>query len=197
MPPETPLTEWLQKLKAGDAQAMQQMWQHFFEQLRNVADNRLNHLFNAGVDGEDVAASVFESLWRAAAEGRLAHVQDVDELLWMLLAMTRRKCIDSKRRQMAYRRGGGRTILSLGDSANLFREIVTPEPDPEYLVALNDEFQRVLSKLKDPVLQRIAVLRIEGYTFDEIATLLGLALATIRRKLRLIRQTYRAELDND
>ncbi len=41
--------------------------------------------------------------------------------------------------------------------------------------------------LGDPELESIALLRMEGYTLEEIAERLGYVARTIKRKLRLIR----------
>jgi DNA-directed RNA polymerase specialized sigma24 family protein len=65
-------------------------------------------------DEEDVAASVLESLFRAAQKGRFPDLADRHDLWRLLLQMTARKAIDMKRRETRQRRGGGRVA---GESA--------------------------------------------------------------------------------
>ena len=43
------------------------------------------------------------------------------------------------------------------------------EPTPEDAAALNEELQKRLRALGDPVLRRIALRKLEGYTNKEIA----------------------------
>jgi RNA polymerase sigma factor (sigma-70 family) len=176
---------------------MQTLWNAFFERLLKTADKRLKFTQILTVEGEDIVASVFESVWEAAQAGRLQNVANIDELLWVLLAMTRRKCVDHLRRAQAERRGGGKQPLSLDGPAALFTEIVSAEPDPQYMAVLNDQYQQILKKLGDPVLRQIAVLRIEGFRLDEIAQQSGLAESTIRRKLRIVRRLFQDEMKQD
>lgn len=189
------ISQWLRELSNGDADAMQRMWDTFFDRLVQVADEQLKIASTNFVDGEDIAASVFESLWRGAREGRFKTVTKVDELFWLLLAMTRRKCIDQSRRSQALRRGGRQPTQSLDLSPNgLFLQVVSQGPDPQYVTTFNDELEQFLSKLNDRLLQQITVLRVEGYTVAEIALRLDVAESTVRRKLNIIRRVGYHEL---
>jgi DNA-directed RNA polymerase specialized sigma24 family protein len=57
-----------------------------------------------------------------------------------------------------------------------------------------DECRRLLDKLRDDSLRRVALLRMEGYTNDEIARELRCSLRTVARKVELIRRTWLGEL---
>jgi DNA-binding CsgD family transcriptional regulator len=56
-----------------------------------------------------------------------------------------------------------------------------------------DECRRLLVSLADERQRQIAVLRMEGYTNEEIAQRLGCGLRSVVRKLELIRKTWLAE----
>jgi hypothetical protein len=51
-----------------------------------------------------------------------------------------------------------------------------------------EEYRRLLDRLGDDVLRKVAVLRMEGFTTDAIAGQLGCARRTVARQLALIRQ---------
>jgi DNA-directed RNA polymerase specialized sigma24 family protein len=55
-----------------------------------------------------------------------------------------------------------------------------------------EECRRLLGRLDDD-LRALALLKMEGYTNEEIASRLGRSRATVERKLRLIRRAWEAE----
>jgi len=192
------IPNWLSQLQAGQSEAIQHLWENFAEKLLQVASGKLRGTPRGNaVDSEDVLASVFESIWDASREGRLCQISNVDELLWLLLAMTRRKCIDHSRRINATRRGGGKQIYSLDDGETFFAEIVAAPPDPQYVRDLEEHYLWILNQLPDPILQRVAVLKIEGVSIEEIATSLQIAVSTVQRKIKIIRKIFNEKLRDD
>jgi DNA-directed RNA polymerase specialized sigma24 family protein len=190
------VSEWLDNVKEGDGEALRQLWNRYFQRLAQLAGGRVANLATRAVDGEDVAASVFESLWDGAQIGRFDNVQDRHELWWLLVAMTRRKAISHVRKETAAKRGGGEPRVSLSllpGSSKEFAEVLSREPAPEDVMALDEELSRVLESLRDQKSRRIAVLLLQGHSPDEISRDVGLALATVRRKIRLIRAVWREE----
>lgn len=192
------VSEWLRRLEEDDSQAAQRLWDRYYSRLVGLAEPRARELARDGAEAEDVAASVLATLWKGARAGRIADVKGRDELWWLLLALTRRKIVDHHRNQAALKRGGNTAVHSLdnGDGRGYrFDEIVSVEMSPEYAVAMEDEFSRLLSLLRDGDLRRIPVYRIEGYTTEEIAEKLGVSESTVTRKLRLIRLTWAREVE--
>jgi DNA-directed RNA polymerase specialized sigma24 family protein len=59
---------------------------------------------------------------------------------------------------------------------------------------VGEECRRLLGALDDSELQRVAVLKMEGYTVAEIAAQLACVPRTVKRWLRLIRQIWKQEL---
>ena len=124
-----------------------------------------------------------------------------DELWWLLLSITKRKAVDHIRREAAQKRhvpgdqherqraNGVRQLwpLSLND-------LVSSGPTPDFLVALEEEYKRLLDKLRNDQLRKIAVLRIEGYSVAEIAPKMNIGQRAVERKLQLIRDTWKPEL---
>ena len=58
-------------------------------------------------------------------------------------------------------------------------------------------FSRLLDRLGDDELRSVARWKMEGHTNEEIASQLGCALATVERRLRLIRKRWEKELPAD
>jgi DNA-directed RNA polymerase specialized sigma24 family protein len=59
---------------------------------------------------------------------------------------------------------------------------------------VSEECERLRRGLNDEELNSVALLRMEGYTVDEIAARLGCVARTVKRKLQLIRDIWKEEL---
>ena len=64
------VTRWLGPLKAGDPAAVQQLWEHYFHQLVDLARAKLQNAPRRIADEEDIALSAFNSF--AAKPNRAA-----------------------------------------------------------------------------------------------------------------------------
>lgn len=188
----------LQRLKADrDSSAAQAVWSRYFERLANLARRKLAASTRRVADEEDVALSVFDSFFRGVADGRFARLDDSDDLWQVLVLLTERKAIDRIRRATAVKRGGGAVR---GDSAFVpmddsslpagFDQIAGEEPSPEFAAMFADECQLLLSRLDDPELTEVAMLKLAGHSNDEIAAKLGRALRSVQRKLETIRKIW-------
>ena len=193
------VTCWIGELKAGDQAAAQPLWQRYFEQLVRLARARLRAAGRPGADAdeEDAALSAFDSFCAGAARGRFPQLGDRDDLWRLLVVITARKAVAQARRQRCAKRGGGRLLgeaelnASADERAGL-EQVIGREPTPEFAAIVAEEYQRRLDDLGDETLRRIAVLRMQGDTADEIADELGCARRTVARRLELIRKTWSA-----
>jgi DNA-directed RNA polymerase specialized sigma24 family protein len=73
-------------------------------------------------------------------------------------------------------------------------DLVGQTPTPEFLAMLKEEYERLLSGLRDERLREIAISRVEGYTVAEIAAKLAIGKRAVERKLQLIRSKWAEEL---
>ena len=62
--PEISVTTWLARLKAGDSQAGQQLWQRYLDRLTRLARRKLAGASRRVADEEDVALSAFHGFLR-------------------------------------------------------------------------------------------------------------------------------------
>ena len=197
---QTSVTGWIEQLKQGSDKAAHDLWQRYFEQVVAVARQRLGSGPRRTADEEDVAVSVFDSLYRGAAEGRFDRLTDRQDLWMLLLAITRQKAVDEIRRRTRKKRGGGEVrgesvFVSAGETEGGvgLEQFCKEAPNAELLISAQEECDRLLSLLRDDKLRIIALLRLEGFSNEEIAEQSGVSTRTIERKLQLIRDTWEAE----
>jgi DNA-directed RNA polymerase specialized sigma24 family protein len=111
--------------------------------------------------------------------------------LWnTLFTLTARKAIDQRRRQGAQRRGAdaqGNPTAALPLDEIVLEELLSREPDPQFAVLVQDEILQLLDRLpaNDKQLRRIGLLKLEGYTNEEIGPLCACRLRTVERRLWL------------
>ena len=105
---DDPITRWIEGLRAGDDEAIGNLWNHYFDRLVGLARVRLGASPRRVADEEDIALSVFRCLCAGAETGRLADMSHRDDLWRVLVTMTVRKTIDQQRRAGNTKRGGGR-----------------------------------------------------------------------------------------
>lgn len=198
------VTRWIASLKAGCPDAAQQLWNRYAARLVELARQKLGDAPRRVADEEDVALSVFHSLCTGAARGNFTQLTDRQDLWCLLIAITRQKVVDQIRRQTRQKRGAGdvrgdSVFLALDEDGRpaAFDQLVGDEPTPAFLAAMNEEHERLLGQLRDDTLRKVAVWRMEGYTNAEIAEKLSVAPGTVERKLRLIRNRWSRELDDE
>lgn len=193
-PSETCVTEWLHRLKVGDAEAARRLWESYFGKLVALARARLRAAPRAAADEEDVALSVFDSFFHGAGAGRFPQLNDRHDLWQVLFMLTSRKAVSLARRERRQKRGGGLVVqasaLASADGADdPVASAAGGEPAPEFAALVAEECDRLLTALKDD-LRAIAVWKMEGYTNAEIATKIGRVEGTVERKLALIRKVW-------
>jgi DNA-directed RNA polymerase specialized sigma24 family protein len=155
-----------------------------------LARQKLQGRPRRAADEEDVALSAFDSFCRAAERGRFPQLGDPDSLWRLLVVITARKAAHLTRAEGRLKRGGGAVM----DATACLNEVLGREPTPAFAAQAAEEYRRLLALLGDADLQRAAVLKIEGYTLEEIATQLGRVPRTVKRWLQLVRQIWEKEL---
>jgi DNA-directed RNA polymerase specialized sigma24 family protein len=196
MPSQGSVTCWLEPLRAGDDEAAHRLWQRYFRRLVGLARRCLHGAHCALGDEEDVALSAFASFCRAAEAGRFPRLADRDDLWRLLLTLTARKAFHLLRDEGAQKRGGRVVRLGQADSPEgtpLLEQVLSARPTPEMAAQAADECKRLLRSLMNDELREVAVLRMQGYTVDEIARLRTCSRDAIKRRLRVIRYVWAKE----
>src|SRR5262249_26224538 len=163
-------------------------------QLIGLARQKLQSTRRHEADEEDVVQNAFHSFFRGVADGRFPQLDDRDNLWRLLVVITARKALDQLARQHAQRRGGGSDqggprMLSgrPGWDDAAIEEVVGDEPTPEFAAQVAEQYEQLLSLLGEDRLRRVAVLKMEGFTDEEVAEKLGCSRRTVVRKLEAIR----------
>ena len=197
------ITSWFHQLREGDEEAARQLWNEYFDRLVQLAKRRMTGRLRRAADEEDVALSVFDTICRRAGRGEFQAVDNRDDLWRLLVTVTQRKIVARARREHAQKRGGGELRgesvfgeYPSGDGNRGIGLVAGAAPTPEFIVAMEEEQQRLLNQLDDEMLVRIAVARMEGESVEEIARKLDFAPRTIERKLNRIRDRWSGELEN-
>lgn len=188
------VTIWLNQLQAGNAAAARPLWGKYFHRLVGLARTRLRSCPRRAVDEEDLALSAFESFCRNAEAGRFPDLTDRDSLWRLLATFTLRKVAHHVRDLGRLKRNG--EMIQAASIAPL-EGIMGREPDPALVAEVTEECERLLSALGDPILRRVAILRVEGHTVEEIATAIGCASRSVKRKLQLVRSIWEREAEHE
>lgn len=191
------VTRWIADLREGDeATAQQELWDRYFRRIVALARSRLGNLPRGPADEEDVAISAMQSLFHGFARDRFPELRDRNNLWSLLAKITARKAINERQKQRAQKRGGGRQPVAIGpsdggsDTGALGCDPADDDLGPDFVVAIQEELNRLMANLPDDTLRRIAGRKLEGWTTAEIATELGVVERTVERKLALIRATW-------
>ena len=199
MAAEGSVSNWIDRLKAGDRAATQQLWERYFQRLVSLARAKLQGAPRRAADEEDVALSAFHSFCRGAEQGRFPQLNNRDDLWRLLLTLTARKAAHQVRDEFRAKRGGGRVNAESdlpatdaeGEAA--LAQVIGSEPTPQFAAQVAEEYRRLLDKLGNDDLRSIAVWQMEGDTVEEIARKLGRSERTVARKLTVIRDLWSEE----
>ena len=187
-----------ERFKSGDTEAANEIINTYYNRVCKVARRRIKQRRLLGSGSQDIAASVFESLWRKADQGDFdEQALTSGEEFWRLLsAMVKFKTENHVRREMAAKRGGGQIR---GESVFLQRNAgegpgIGGEAgdmlDPSEIAEFRGEYERMMANLSDEHLREIVTLRMEGYKVTEIAEKFGKSDRWVKRKLREIRDQW-------
>ncbi len=199
---EETVTQWIDQLKTGDAQAAQKLWESFFLEMVEVARRKLRGAPRGMADEEDVALSAFKSFCLGAQNGRFSQITDRENLWPLLVAITSHKSVDLIRNENRQKRGGtgkSRSDEEPRQQISLpvdFEEIIQQQPSPEFTLQLAEELERLLDlldKTGDSTLRQVALGKMEGETTIEVAQNLGCARRTVERKLQLITRLWQED----
>jgi DNA-directed RNA polymerase specialized sigma24 family protein len=179
------ISDWLQRLRHGDEQAARRLWERFFERMVAVARRRLGAGPRRAGDEEDAALSAFADFTRAVKAGRFPDLRDRDELWALLLTFTVRKARGQLRHE------GCRPVV---DEPG--REMAGDDLPPDEVAAFQDELAWLLGQLSSDEVRQVALRRLEGYGNDEIAEQMSCSRATVERRVRLVRETWRWLMDS-
>lgn len=186
---------WISELAAGADEAVEQLWNDYFERLVELARRRLPTGGTRDFDEEDVALSAIHSFCQGLGRSRFPALNDKGNLWALLVLITSRKVSHRVRDGQAQKRGGGRVRGESafgGASKGGIESVIAEKPSAEFAHQLFEETDHLVHVMDDEGLQQIAMLKMEGLTNREVAERLGCVERTVDRRLRLIREIWTA-----
>lgn len=196
------VTRLIFSVQEGDEYAAVKLWEHFYTRLITGIRSRVSVQARRVSDEDDVANAAFDQCFRAIREKRYPDLRDRHSLWGFLLNVSERQLFNLHRNHMRQKRGGGQVR---GESV-FFRpnnpdrrgieEVAGPEPTPDFVVAVAEQSDRLLDRL-DTVQRQIALLKLAGYTNNDIGRELEISISTVERKLALIRSAWQKVADSD
>lgn len=202
MPENEPVSCWIELVKSGDETATAEVWNNFYARLIGLARRKLQGAPRRVADEEDVVLSAFETFFRRAKEGQFPQLHDRHDLWHLLVKITERKALNQLRHQGRAKRGGGgvrgeSVFLDTGASTAKkgIDQVPGVEPTAEFAAVVTEGLRGLLDLLADDELRQIALLKLEGWTNEEIANRINRSLPTVERRLRLIRDKWKDEYE--
>lgn len=193
------VTLWIKDLKEGGDESARKLWDRYFDRLVGVAKRKLGNSEKRVADEEDLAVDVFHALCEGASNGRFDQLENREDLWLLLVAITGNKAVDQVRRQTSQKRGSGEvrgnSIFQKSDQPGAadFGVVTDAEPTPEFLISMNEEYDRLLDLLQDDVQRDIVRHRLAGRTNKEVAEQVGISLRSVERKLEVVREVWAGE----
>ena len=181
------ITGLLQRWNAGDERARDQIIPLVYEQLRELARQRLR-----GTPAENslnTTGLVHEAFLRLADASRL-ELSDRAHFLALASGVMRNVLVDRARARLAAKRGGGGTPLELDEA------LWVSDENLERVTELDDALTRLeaVSPRQGLLLQH---RYFGGMSLEESAAAIGVSVATAKRELRLARAWLALELRGD
>ncbi|MBW3597520.1 MAG: RNA polymerase subunit sigma-70 [Planctomycetes bacterium] len=198
--PPGSVTRCIQQLKAGDSDAFQKIWDHYFEELLEVARGVMRQRRRwSVVDEDDIVQNALLSVCRGIPKNKSYDKVNSRESLWpILVAITKFKVADNFRRENAAKRGGGRVVseaalernFDSSSAVGLAQLVADDSPAPQDIVEMSEQLHLLMSLLPREDLKRIARLHLEGWKNHEIAEELEMSTRSVERKLALVRDAW-------
>lgn len=187
----------MQRLRAGDEDAMRQIFARYYDRLVQQAAKSLYGRPRAARDEEDLAQSALGSFWNALQAGRLQALDDPQSLERLLMKMLARKAVDWLRYESAGKRGGGKVRgdsgfprAAHGDDSQGSIQVPDDGSTPAAHATAEEWWQQLFDLLPDDDCRRLVREKLDGVTNREIADRLGCSLRQIERRLHLVRKLW-------
>lgn len=178
------VTRLLQQWGAGDRAALDRLIPLVYNQLRNLAHDRLrDEDGNAVVDTTALVHDAYLKL----VDVRHARFRDRAHFLAMASRLMRRLLVDYARARKAAKRGGGALMVELDEAHGV------AETRARAITELDDALTRleVVDRRQSQILEQ---RYFGGLSLEETAEVVGVSLATVKRELRFARAWLALEL---
>ncbi len=184
--------------KESKSRFEQRLFDEYFEALVRLADARIGRRHGRVADGEDIAISAMGSFLNRYGDDSQIRLQEADSLWALIAKIAHRKALNHIRQNNRIKRGegkiGGDSAFANGDEdIGGISSLPGDQHAPDVLAQSAETTCLLLSQLT-PEMATIAQRKLEGSKNPEIAAELGCSVATIERRLKMIRSVWQQHL---
>lgn len=161
---------------------LDELFATYLPKIIRLAEYNIDSRYRSKFDADDIAATVFRTVFRRISEGKFQF--DDDDSLWkQLVTITLRRISNKVRNENAGKRSINREVGSVDE----IRIALSKEPDPSEVAAFLDTIGQIGQQLDDKGLH-VLELRMAGCSYSEISEKLGMADRSVGRKVKLIKE---------
>jgi RNA polymerase sigma-70 factor (ECF subfamily) len=176
------------RLRGGDEQAATEFYDRYVKRVYGLVHQQMAEHLRAVVQPEDIVQSVFKSIFRGLTSGDYNAPHGGS--LWHLIAIVAvHKVRRNARRRMADKRDERRSQSI--DSLQNF-EAASGVTAEEFELAIRESVEGL-----KPIEQEVVMLRVQGYSVEEISNKLQRSRRGIERNLHAVREKFIQILEDD
>ncbi len=174
-------TRLMQRVRAGDPQAAQEVFDRYSDAIRRVVRRYLHQRLRAQYDSIDILQTVWASFFQVPPESYTFETPEA--LIKFLSQMAHNKAVDVfRRRLMTGKRNLNRQVSLHEPTRELDKALPVRQPTPSQLAIAAEHWERIIRGQPPRVRQVLEMLR-QGHTQREVADCFGLHPKTIQRLL--------------
>jgi RNA polymerase sigma factor (TIGR02999 family) len=180
------LTLLLHRMKTGDKSAESELFEKLYDELRRIARHMLSTERNQTLSPTGLVHCAYLRLREIDPDAFKGH----QHFLRVAAKVMRQLLVDQARAYKTTKRSGRLRQVTMGDW------LLASESDADTILAVNDALKRLQDKAPD----RHDVVELHyfaGYTFEEVANILGISDRTAKRHWVIARTWLRADIDGN
>ena len=188
------ITQWLQRLHSGEADAAKEIWNRYYPRVVRLAALQLIKSDDRSIDEEDVAQSTFRTVYLAVMNGKYPDIEDRRDLWRLLLVSTLNRVRRHHRDSHTLKRSVNELVTQDQSRRRLIMEISGPEAQAEMADLIETLFRRLDQEDPTGELRQIALLKLEEHSASAIARRLKRRKNHVLQRIRLIRILWEESL---
>jgi RNA polymerase sigma-70 factor (ECF subfamily) len=183
----------VERVKAGDAEAISDFVRRFEGEVRAMVRGRLPQVLRSQFDSMDFVQAIWESVLIKDGQD-LNQFTNEQHVRAYLAGVARNKVYEEHRKRTRTKRYNLKReeplYIRRGDREQP-RELQSPDPTPSQDAQVRDRFAQLVAG-RTPKEVEVIELRRQGLTFDEIAARTGIGERSVRRIIDSIRERMEA-----
>lgn len=181
------VSNWLKELKIGDQNAVEAIWNRYYQRVVEFAIQKMRMNPDRAVDGEDIAQLTMHRFCLNATSGNYPDLDDRQQLWDLLVVYTLNRIRKHLRECNRNKRSGMHRLVFEFKRSQAIEDLRSPEAP----TIMADMVQSWLDRLdrEDPSgqLKQIAIWSMEDISGSEIARIMKKRKSAILQQIRLIR----------